>query len=723
MKIKMLNTILVVFLLFKIVAAKNPVILYYDDQKQLKDYYSFLQSATFDYTGEVIPKLKYYLENNPGFDRVYNQLLQFYTYNNKIEEAKLYFDSLKVYTHFKKNSLWILAKIYSLQDNAYKSHSLYLEAFHAGTPSELLLIDFIDFDRANKWKFNSIDKIISLDLSYSLMNLSNAYYYFRQKKFKKTNDALNKVLKKNPEDLKALHILGNLKDQQQNFNDAKLDLEEGLRLSEKKGDLYATTYFLNSLGYIHNKRGKPEEAANYHTKALSWAKISKDINYQQISLGFLAGVYYEQNIYENALNYYNKAIVIAKLLNNYRSLSNYYLGKAKTLYKLKEYDQSINFYQQCEHFARKLNDEYTLLNIFVGRGQIFSKLNLRNLASDQFMRGYEISKNHPSEYVRVITSLNIATSLIDGKKYSEAKEIYLDFLNYYNRSGQSKDKAYIYWGLGQIDYLEKKYPSAKNNFFQAGSLATLFNNAANADKIIVSSRLRTADMEVIHKNYSDALKIYNEEIINNAAAKDSAILIEQYSGLANANYGMKNYEKALELYSNAITIIEMERKDLGVDQFRIGYFSEKIKVYDSMIQCCFDFYLEKGKKQTLERIFYLLEKSRARVLGDLVADDNSKIKGKESSPFYAEYLQECNNLQKIQRTMREDPSLKDSLKLALLTTRNNLIQKKLLLFDDELIKSNSRYLSLDSLITELNRANSGLLFYHISEEKSFVLAV
>ena len=131
------------------------------------------------------------------------------------------------------------------------------------------------------------------------------------------------------------------------------------------------------------------------------------------------------------------------------------------------------------------------------------------------------------------------------------------------------------------------------------------------------SMLSLAQVEIKLGNNDEALKWFRELLAITEKNKNTAILPDIYLGIGDAYKIDKKYDLAIKTYQRAAVIIEAKRKNLKIDQFKIGYFSNENKVYKNIVYCYFHLYQKNPNPAYLNSMFYYDQMARGRVLQEL----------------------------------------------------------------------------------------------------------
>jgi hypothetical protein len=121
-------------------------------------------------------------------------------------------------------------------------------------------------------------------------------------------------------------------------------------------------------------------------------------------------------------------------------------------------------------------------------------------------------------------------------------------------------------------------------------------------------------------------------------------------------------------------------------------------VYFALIRSHLELYKKNPTFSNLEKIFYFMEMGRARTLRELRFSDNSMQNKVDNSADYLEYRDACLDLQQIQRKIRDNPNLYDSLVSDLEIARSNLLYKRLQLFNNKITRAEVEPIALKQMM-------------------------
>ncbi|CAF4061603.1 unnamed protein product [Adineta steineri] len=258
--------------------------------------------------------------------------------------------------------------------------------------------------------------------------------------FNKAEELYNVLLEQaSDEDEKALYYnqLGNVKDDQGEFEKAIWYYEQGLEISQKKLPLnhrsLATSY--NNIGVVYNAMGEYSKALSYHEKVLEIEQnVLPSINPAlAISYHNIGGVYDKMGEHSKALSYYEKALEIYEktVPSNHPSLVTSYNNIASLYDDMGEYSKALSFHEKAFEIDQKTlpSNHPDLADSFNNIGSVYYKTGEYSKALPYFEKALEIcQKPLPSDHPLLATSYNNI-----GCVYKNMKD-YAKALSYYERA-------------------------------------------------------------------------------------------------------------------------------------------------------------------------------------------------------------------------------------------------------------------------------------------------
>jgi CHAT domain-containing protein/tetratricopeptide (TPR) repeat protein len=691
------------------------------DQKILKDFYHLLESIQADSAAAQISALQDFLQDHPAFERVYHKLLERYLFYERRQEAKTYFQQLQSDPQYWRNSAWMLAKIFIIDYDPPAAFKAFSEALYAGAPSLFLLKDFIEFDHQQGGKFDGSALLRKLGLKPAIQKTVLAFYNYQQSEYARAIKVFSEVSKEISHHTLVLHIWGECFSRLARYTQADSLWRLGLASSRTNGDLEGEVQFLASLGILAGISQKYDEQLKIYNSAYVIASRIGDLFRIQLISGLRAISYSDRGNYVEAAKHYNHAISIASKLGVYRYLASWYSGYQRVLGFLGEFSAALEACDQSEKYTIKVNDVLQLVDSKIVKGEIYVYLKQYILAKKNFGQAYDLARNKNLTNDQQQIKVRLANVMFLEGKYAVAREIYQEVLKSQHQTNNLTELAFWTRRLGRTYELEGRYDLAKKEYLRALKIA----QQAASETSEGWSRLFIGNTDVMLGNIDEAIKSYQRVYEIASKQKFVEMLWQAYLGSGNAYQKAGNLNAAIAVYRRAMDIIETTRRDLKVDQLRIGYFREGNQVYRNLAQCFLQRYAKHGSRADLDSLFYYDEMGRGRALQDLTI-------GKGTPAYGHEFLQARAKVRWMQHRLRLEadklrPAEKwNQLHSELEAARYALLDQQLRVVKKDTSSAQSRYVaaaSLPEIIEKLKHQNLGLLFYHISPETSFVLAV
>ena len=338
-----------------------------------------------------------------------------------------------------------------------------------------------------------------------------------------------------------VHNIGLNYFEQHQYSDAKLYVNEALKLNGPKGNRY------NTLGAISESQGKYREAEAYYHKV-------KETNgeYSTVSLRNLAILYNNRGNVKKAIDYYklaleknpndvktyygyseilnDNAIDIKKaeeLLKKAIELEPYFSrGHAEYADLLRRYPRDMNSYQEAHElydFAISNNPFYTWS--YAGKGWLYHKQNLKEVALTSFKKSIEVNPQKPKAYY------NIATYYENGLK---------DLLKAENNYLKAIEKDPFY--LPAYERLIDLYNKSKQEQKSLEILNTLVKwnvDAPDIWNLLGNTYFDIGDYNASSQNYQKAIKV-------------DSTYAKGFSNLAYSLMKTNKYQEATTAYKLAV---------------------------------------------------------------------------------------------------------------------------------------------------------------------------
>ena len=673
--------------------------------------------------------LKTFLNKNPTFPPVYQLILEAYKNNDRIADAKRYFSSLKNTHPYQQNSNWMIAEISWTQEDPDLAARAFLNAVQTEIPSLELLMRFFYFAHVSG-KSKTPELQTRLSEICKRRPEADVIMSYVKKEFR---DAISKY-DHLPDSLKnntiILRAVGNSYNFLEKYGKAYEQYYAGLELSRKTGDKKSEIHFLQAIGEIYINSNTYENAIDMLDSALVIAKKIGDLIYSQRAARHLGIVYSSRGEYDQAKLYFYEALEISKKRDDNREAAYLFSRLAELNLELKRFDLALRYFDECGRLAKDSGNEFMLPGAALGRADVYLNTGHFDLAEIALQEATVLAeeKDWAGKYLR---QAKIRRALLEFRKgnYQESREICEALLQSPKyQTGFKTHRSFWHYCIGRTYLEERQLPLAEKHFIKAFEIAT----AAQYDQNAAMSLVGLAKVELLSDQPDSALMFLQQSLTIAIANTDSSTLPLVRLTLGDVNQYQMEFAKAITHYRTTAQIIERNRKNLTVEQFRIEYFIETSDVNKKLVNCFKELFKQEKKPAYLDSIFTYIEKSRARTLQDSRTEKRVRVAEIADPELKAAYEKAVLDLQQKQRYVRDNAwallaeNKGDSAAAEVEIARISLIGLQLRIMNLDGAQESGKpdfQQSLSDIIQYSEEEDAGVLLYHISENGSLVLAI
>jgi tetratricopeptide (TPR) repeat protein len=461
-------------------------------------------------------------------------------------------------------------------------------------------------------------------------------------------------------------------------------LEKSLELSQKNRQPSLEIVSLVFLGRSYNALSNQKKALEYFSQALVAVRTQSEKNNEASISNYLGNVYAEMGESAKALELYEKALSIWQKLDNK-------LGEASTLSNmgrlysdLKDFPKSSNFAQQAlsrlkevpQPSAEKQELEVNTLAT-IGMAQVNSGEIEKALQT--YTQALSIARANQQKTNEPVMLVHIARIYYGLKESQKALDLYEQALLMNGSAGNELFEAKTLNEIGMVLIDLQQYQTAANKFVKSAQIANRLGDHKGESAIL--NNLGTVYLFHLGAR-SAALEAFNQALPNTRTVGNKLAEANILGNIAFINAtsnrepeAFKLYEQALSLYraignrpresmtlgnlaklyqtqskltdalqniDSAIAIIESLRGDLKNDALKTSYFASVQDIYQLKTNILMQLHQQQPTKGYAAAALENSDRSRARVLRELLIQANAKI-NKDISPTYASRSKSSTN--------------------------------------------------------------------------------
>lgn len=317
-----------------------------------------------------------------------------------------------------------------------------------------------------------------------------------------------------------------------------------------------------------------EKAIEYAEQAMF---LSKEIKYQRgeiLTLLQISRANSRTGKPQSALSNIEQAIGMLKEFNDSSMLAQAYSNLGIVYYNLSEYNKALENHLVSMKIHELMGDLPMLSGDMNNAGNVFTALNELSKAKEYYLKSLELAQKTGNKIIVPKLFNNIGILSAQMGQVDTALALFRDALEAAKEMQHIEIISRSYTNLGNV-YLEKKqYDLALENFQQALQLSLQVG-----DKIgEAGNTLNLATVYTAQENYRKALELYHKAEITANEIGEKGILMQIYTGLADAYSRIKNPDKTIKyfrLLSDLKDTLFREQTSKQIAEMQTKYESSK----------------------------------------------------------------------------------------------------------------------------------------------------
>lgn len=682
-----------------------------DDLSRL---YAFMETIARDSIETQIRAYRQFVIDHPAQERASWHLLDYMLTAGQAAEARAFFRERALVPAARRNSLWMLARLDALDQNRAALET-YREVFRSGAASFVLLDDFAQFIIQNQLDLES--EIAQLPITPAERDMIRVEVLRRRGELEAVLSVLQASLPEYQTDKYLLHLAAYCQLNSGDETTALRLLEKGIGIARAGGDRLMTAYYLTVMASI--KGGSAGKACWEEAREIS----EKLANLRLSLIVCNAGTSVLEDKHA-ALAHAEQAIKIATGLRNIPEITSAWLRKAELQADLGNYNEALDAFVLIEQYLARDGSEVHRYHFYLARGRFFNRMHLTDLARQDYETAYQWARQNGLVSSNYLALSRLADITMEEKQYERAIILYQDFLNLHASKVRMANRVYWRYQLAEAYQALGQYGEAQQQFTRVYREADQIPLPAYKARIKGHALIQQAAMLAEQGDLKGAARLMKRDDVHpvSKGKPDDRIAYLKVQGQLHQRKG--EIDSAIVCLEAAAKLVEAQRGELKAEDLRVGFFSEKSKVYDDLIRGYWQRWQQDARPEDLEKIYTALEMRRARVLRDLKFSEKRDFRKLQDDPLYRKYRAACNRLQMLQRQIRRQPAQFAKLAFQWKTARQQVIITRLHLMNQYgLAVDDQPKPRLEELVAAMQRRQMSLLFYHIAEKETFALVI
>lgn len=324
----------------------------------------------------------------------------------------------------------------------------------------------------------------------------------------------------------------------QKLTTAKNDSNKVILLNKLSYDLYVTSEKSKS------------EILSYIDSSIA---LAERINYIRGNLRarFNAGnMYRTYGNTETAKKYLYEGLKLCAIINSYEDFfrMNNVLGNCFS--EEGNYKTAGEYYFKALDYAEKSGEIKYISSAYNSLGNLYSSTNEKEKAIHYYLKSLKINEKLGDKLRLSFTYFNLANTYSDLNKRDSSLFYYTKALVIQTSQGNYAGQAYSYMGIGYLYFKKNEYASALSYYNRSYNLSQKADDA----ELHATLHLRLGAVYFKLGNLKESEKYYREAESFCIKTKRTDDLKQAYLGLSNIYRANKQFEKALEYFTNYTSI-------------------------------------------------------------------------------------------------------------------------------------------------------------------------
>lgn len=540
---------------------------------------------------------------------------------------------------------------------------------------------------------------------------------------------------------------------------------EALNNRKKIGDIRGEGASWTNMGTLYSKLGELEKAEKCHSKALEIFNQLNDYKTKADVLYNIGTEYTAKGDSQKGLKYMEQSIAVYRDLNLEKDIADTEHMMGLMYVRIGEIEKGRELLERSLLVFKKIGDQYNeginLLNLSIAYsalgntakriellqnsleiarkvghrileaydleqiGIIYAEANMLDRALLYFNESLALSEELGIKRNLLHTRTQIANLYADRGDIDKAILYAFETLQLIRDTAFRQVEATQLKTIGEFYILKSDWKNARKYTLQ--SLETIRQiEDQNAESEVLAS------LAIVYKNLDslETAKDYAEKAI--AIAETRKIMphlwYAQYS-LGLVQDKLNQEQKALTSYLTSIHTLEGIRDQISLDDFKSGFISKHIDVYDLAIDQFHKIYSKTNNVEYQQKSFDYSERAKARTLLEILSEANAKIKQhiepnlfKQMEQLNREITSLLSELQKMESKVPEYQKIHRSLEVK--ETRLNKLKQKIR--SDNPAFADLRYplpVTVQQVQLEILSKDMILLEYFLGKENSYLWVI
>ncbi len=391
---------------------------------------------------------------------------------------------------------------------------------------------------------------------------------------------------------------------------------------QKKCRKIMDIYPLYDKGKNDRGRGEIKESIKSFGRAIKIAQAVMSREHELKCLRQISVSYWDLNDYVMFLKLNEKALDLARSLNHKREEGKCLNHLGLYFWKTNDYSKALSYYMEALAIARKRKADRDISTCLNNIGIIYKEIGYYDQALSYLNQALDIDRrlginklisidlnNLGSTYIRKSTETGKSENLL------RALTCFKECLGLAQKDQDRRTEVQVLNNIGTVYMDLGDYSLARETLLLAQSKGRKVNDIETTGMILSN----IGSVYLHQKNPQTAVIYFRKAIAIGERIQSNNILWEAMWQLGKCFEFMGRDREAVDMYKDAINIIDHIRSSMLLDTYETGYIQHKLKVYESLIDLTFNMHKKNQEQEWAEKIFHFVERAKARSFLDMIA--------------------------------------------------------------------------------------------------------
>ncbi len=426
-------------------------------------------------------------------------------------------------------------------------------------------------------------------------------------------------------EMKCLYRLGILFWNIGDIQKAQTFHEKGFALSLEKRSEKFLRKFKYSLEVIKNYIDAKKQRNNNHLVQsvehfAAAAFFSEKLNSPELKIKCLRQLsisYWYMNEFEIFFDLNKKCFVLSKKLNHSKercraliNLGGYYDVYDQYSLALVKYFEGLRIAEENDYLQEKSS---CYLNI----STIYLNLSIYDKAHDFLSKAYRLDKNSGNEefIAQDLNNLGLIKKNLfkqnrDNRFYIDSFRCFYEGLLLAEKNKWKELEIKIIKNIGDLFFENDEQKKAVMYYKRGLDQLTKLSNLKSEVMLYINIGFSYLELE----KPQSAIEYFRKALSSGMRLGAYHVLWEVYYGIGKYYEKQQNIRESIQWYEKSIHVIENAKEYISLDIHQAGYLSEKMKVYEGLLNLYFILFQETGAELYLKKMFSVAEMAKSNTL-------------------------------------------------------------------------------------------------------------